>query len=39
MKLLESKKFYTPKAVKDFSETEEFKKAYSEIVEKYEKEA
>lgn len=39
IKLLESKKFYTPKAVKDFSETEEFKKAYSEIVEKYEKEA
>lgn len=39
IKLLESKKFYTQKAVKDFSETEEFKKAYSEIVEKYEKEA
>lgn len=39
MKFLESKKFYTQKAIKDFSETEEFKKAYSEIVEKYEKEA
>lgn len=39
IKLFENKKLYTPKAVKVFSESEEFKKAYSEIVEKYEKEA
>lgn len=39
IKLFENKKLYTPEAVKVFSETEEFKKAYSEIVKKYEKEA
>ena len=39
IKLFKNKQFYTPEAIKDFSETEEFKKAYSEIVEKYEKEA
>lgn len=39
IKLFESKKIYTYTAVKAFSETEEFKKAYREIVEKYEKEA
>ena len=39
IKLFENKKLYTPETVKVFSETEEFKKAYREIVEKYEKEA
>lgn len=39
IKLFENKKSYTPEAIKVFVETEEFKKAYSEIVKKYEKEA
>lgn len=39
IKLFENKKSYTPEAIKIFVETEEFKKAYSEIVKKYEKEA
>jgi len=39
IKLVENKGLYTKKAINDFSETEEFKKAYREIVEKYEKEA
>ena len=39
IKLFENKELYTQKAINDFSETEEFKKAYSEIVKKYEKEA
>ena len=39
IKLLENKKLQTPEAIKIFTETEEFKKAYSEIVKKYEKEA
>lgn len=39
IKLFENKKLYTPEAIKVFVETEEFKKAYIEIVKKYEKEA
>lgn len=39
IKLFENKKSYTPEAIKVFLESEEFKKAYSKIVEKYEKEA
>lgn len=39
MKFFENKKIYTIEAAKVFEETEEFKKAYREIVEKYEKEA
>lgn len=39
IKLFENKELYTQKAINDFSETEEFKKAYSEIIKKYEKEA
>lgn len=39
MKFFENKKIYTPETARVFEETEEFKKAYREIVEKYEKEA
>jgi hypothetical protein len=39
IKFIEKRNFYTPKAVKEFCESEEFKKFEKEIVEKYEKEA
>ena len=39
IKLFENKELYTQKAINDFLKTEEFNKAYCEIVKKYEKEA
>ena len=39
IELFKNKKFYTQEEVNHFTKTEEFKKAYNEIVEKYEKEA
>jgi hypothetical protein len=39
IKFIEKRNFYTQKAIKEFCESEEFKKFEKEIVEKYEKEA